>query len=220
MKRLKKTAICIGLLATLSVVGCVCPPTGYHSGMRTSYIPNCSPYDNACDPVGCDPCGPVEACGIVEYSGNPCGPQSCIPQFFAPKTYAPKVVDYRNSFSNLGNGVLLFGRGVLDITAAPFVIAGNLLSSGCRYEVLTFCDDVVPYGKTYRTVDPCTSACSSGCETCSRGFTEGIQYSAKVPNRTTSRTTSTVALPRRTNNSVIQASYQEPTAPVRFVQPR
>jgi len=203
------------LMATLSVVGCVCSPTGYHSGMRTGYVPNCTPYDNACDPVGCDPCAPIEACGVVEYGGNPCEPQSCIPQFFGPKTYAPKVVDYRHSFSNLGNGVLLFGRGLLDITAAPFVIAGNMLSSGCRYEVLTFCDNPIPYGGTYyQTVEPCSSACS-GCDTCSNGFTNGTQYSVKAP----SRMTPTAAQPRR-GNSVIQASYQEPTAPVRFVQPR
>ena len=205
MKRLKKTAIYICLLATLSVIGCVCPSTGYYSGMRTGCAPNCVAYDNACDPAGCDPCGPVETC-------NPCEPQSC--QVFAPKTYAPKVVDYRHSFSNLGNGVLLFGRGVLDIAAAPFVIAGNMLSSGCRYEVLTFCDSPATYGGTYyQTVDPCSSTCSSGCEPCSNGFTEGIQP------YTPSRTTSMMTLPYR-NNSVIQASYQEPTAPVRFAQPR
>jgi hypothetical protein len=138
-----------------------------------------------------------------------------MPKVFAPKAYAPKVVDYRHSFSNLGNGVLLFGRGILDITAAPFVIAGNMLSSGCRYEVLTFCDNPVSCGGTYyQTVEPCSSSCS-GCESCSNGFTEGIQHSVTVP----SRATSMVALPRR-NNSVIQASYQEPTAPVRFAQPR
>ena len=204
------------LLTTLSVVGCVCSPTVHYSGMRTGYVPNHATYDNACDPAGCDPCGPAEVCGAVEYSGNPCEPQSCAPTFFAPKTYAPKVVDYRHSFSNLGNGVLLFGRGILDISAAPFVIAGNLLSSGCRYEVLTFCDNVVPFSGTYhQTAEPCSSACSSGCETCSNGFTEGIQYNTQVP----SRATSVVTLPRR-NNSVVQASYEEPTAPVRFAQPR
>ena len=202
-------------MATLSVVGCVCSPSGYYTGVRTGCAPNCTPYDNACEPAGCDPCAPLEACGVGEYSGNPCEPQSCFPKMFAPKTYAPKVVDYRHSLSNLGNGVLLFGRGILDITAAPFVIAGNMLSSGCRYEVLTFCDGAVPYGGTYyQTVEPCSSACS-GCETCVNGFTDGIQYNVQTP----SRAPSVVTLPRR-SNSVIQASYQEPTAPVRFVQPR
>ena len=213
MKRIRIPALCLSLLATLSVVGCVCPPAGYYAGSRVASCAPCDTiYSSPCTPAGCDPCGPVEACGAVEYCGNPCGPQACGPSVYASRSFMPKTVDYRSSFSNLGNGVLLFGRGLLDLTAAPFVIAGNLLSSGCRYQVLTFCDNEIPVGNCYQSANPCSSPCSTGCDTCAGGYTEGIQYNAPV------RTTTFLAPPR--HNSVVQASYQEPTAPVRFSQPR
>ena len=211
MKRIKIIAICTSLLTTVSLVGCVCPPTSYYSGMRSCYAPTPVVYDNGCDPgcnPGCDPCGPVEACGVVD----PCGPQIC-----APQPYFPRTVDCRNTFSNLNNGILLVGRGILDVTAVPFVIVGNMLSSGCRYEVLTFCDNVT-YGNSYcRTVEPCTSACSSGCDSCAGGYNEGIQYNT---NSSALNHSTTLLAPPRRSNSVVQASYQEPTAPVRFVQPK
>ena len=202
MTRIKITAICMSLLATLSMVGCVCSPAGYYSGMQRNYIPSTITYDN-----GCDPCGTIESgCGVIEYSGNPCAPPTCV----------PRVTDCRTTFSHLGNGVLLIGRGVLDVTAAPFVIIGNALSSNCRYEVLTRCDNGYYGAVRYQTVEPCASPCTSGCDTCAGGYTEGIQFNTNVQNRTT-----VLPAPAYRSNGVIQASYQEPTAPVmRFVHPK
>jgi hypothetical protein len=200
MKRIKISAVCLSLLATLSVVGCVCPPTSYYSGIHRNYTPGFA---------ACDPCGPIDSgCEVIEFSSNPCAPQVYAPRY--------KVVDCRVSLTHIGNGVLLIGRGVLDITAAPFVLAGNLLSSGCRYEVLTICDDV-PFGHfQHPIVKPCAPACTTGCGTCDGGYTEGIQYNTSAQNRT--------LLPApvaRRSNAVIQAAYQEPIAPaVRFVQPK
>jgi hypothetical protein len=214
MKRFKIIAICTGLLVAASMVGCVCPPPGYYSGMHSGYVSNRVIYDNGCDSggceTGCDPCDPVEACGAVD----PCGPQ-----IIAPRTYIPKTVDCRSTFSNLSNGMVLMGRGVLDVAAAPFVVVGNMLSSGCRYEVLTFCDNVSYASPCYRTVEPCAPSCSSGCDSCAGGYTEGIQYNGNTSalHRSTSLLTPP---PLRMNNSVIQATYVEPTAPVRFVQPK
>ena len=216
MKRIKITAICVSLLATLSLVGCVCPPAGYHSGM----YPSGYSYSHGNMIFGGgDPCGGFGTadCGVIEYTGSPCTPQVC-----APQVCAPKIVDCHTSFSHLGNGILLVGRGILDVTAAPFVIVGNLLSSGCRYEVIPHCGDVF-YGDTCcQTVEPCGvshTPCSgngAGCETCAGGYTEGIQYNTSFQNRAT-----TLPAPARRNNSVMQASYQEPNMPgVRFVQPR
>ena len=204
MKRIKITTICMSLLATLSMVGCVCPPA-YHSGIyRSGYVSNDIAYGGACDP-----CGPAEPrCGeVIEYGGNPC---ASIP-------YAQKPADCRTAFSHLGNGVLLVGRGVLDVAAAPFVTVGNALSSGCRYEVLAHCDNVYYTSPCYPTIDPCEpAACTSGCETCANGYTEGIQYNMVPPNRF-----ATLLPPQpRTGSGVVQASYQEPTAPAaKFVHP-
>ena len=216
MKRIKITAICMSLLATLSMVGCVCPPAGYYSGMHRGYAPNHIPCDS-----GCDPCGPPEmGCGVIEYTGTPCAPQSCAPQPYMPPTCIPKVVDCRTTFSHLGNGVLLIGRGIIDITAAPFVILGNALSSNCRYEVLTRHDNVVCYTvPQYQMLEPCapscTSGCTGGCDTCAGGYTDGIQFGTSTQTRTM------LPAPAHRTNSVTQASYQEPTAPVmRFVQPK
>ena len=210
MKRIKITAICMSLLATLSMVGCVCPPTGYYSGMQRNYVPNHIAYDN-----GCDPCGPTESgCGVIEYTGNPCAPQTCVTQ-----PCAPKIVDCRTTFSHLSNGVLLIGRGVLDVTAAPFVIVSSMLSNGCRYEVFAHCDNVyytAPRYQSYQTIEPCAPTCSSGCDACSGGYTEGISFAPNVQSRST-----VIPAPAYRTSSVIQASYQEPTAPVmKFVQPK
>ena len=209
MKRIKITAICISLLASLSVVGCVCPPAQYF-GMHHGYAPNHIPYDGGCDPRGAvGSCGVVEDCGVVEYGGDFCAPRY------------NSVVDCRTTFSNLSNGILLTGRGVLDVAAAPFVIVGNMLSSGCRYELIKYCDTGF-YGQTFfQSAEPCgsvsTSGCASGCESCAGGFTEGVRYNVNTPHQTTT----VLPTPLRRSNSVIQAAYQEPTAPaVRFVQPK
>ena len=202
MKRIRITAICVSLLATLSMVGCVCTP-GYHSGVsRYGCHSGNIGYDG-----GCDPCGAAESgCGVIEYGGNPCAPS--------------KIVDCRNCLSNIGNGICLIGRGVLDATATPFIAIGGVLSSGCRYEVLAHCDNTYYGNPCYQTQSisspcaPCDPVCTSGCETCAGGYSEGIQYSTNVSNRA-------AMFPPRRNNAIIQASYQEPTAPaVRFVQPR
>ena len=223
MKRIKIAAVCTSLLATLSLVGCVCPPASYHSGIHyNSYVPGYSVYDN-----GCDPCGSIDSgCGVFEYAGDPCAPPVCPPPYCIPR-----VANFQSTFSNLGNGVLLIGRGILDVTAAPFVIVGNALSSGCRYEVLTYCDTPgITMTSCYPAVES-DGGCSSGCDTCAGGYSDGIQYNSGI-RYNTSPTHSNVhnsqvhssqmvplSPPRRTNG-VIHASYQEPTAAVRFVQPR
>ena len=213
MKRIKITAVCISLLATLSLVGCITPSTGYYSGMSRSYAPSPFAYDNGCDPCGIVESGCGTGCGTMGYGGNPCAPQTCV----------PRVVDCQTTFSHLGNGVLLIGRGILDVTAAPFVLVGNALTSNCRYEVLTRRDNVVCFAvPNYQTVEPCGSACTtgcttgcaSGCDSCSGGYTDGLQFN-NVQNRAT-----VLPAPAYRNNGVTQASYQEPTAPViKFGQP-
>jgi hypothetical protein len=220
MKRIKITVICMSLLATLSVVGCVCPPT-YYSGMnRVEYGHGSVCFDGGCDPCGDAGCssGYGPSCGsgygVIEYRSTPCFAQPC----------GPKIVNCRTTFSNLGNGVLLIGRGILDVTAAPFVVVGNALSSGCRYEVLAHCDNVCYSSPCCQAVEapcspvsalPCDPVGTSGCDTCNGGYNEGIQYNGNYQNQTTMLP----PMPRRMN-SVVQASYQEPTAPVvRFVQP-
>jgi hypothetical protein len=217
MKRIKITAICMSLLTTLALVGCVCPPASYHSGMYyNSYIPS----HTACE-SGCDPCGSVDSgCGVIEYDGNPCASSYCTPQYCVPR-----IANCRSTFSNLGNGVLLIGRGILDVTAAPFVLAGNVLSSGCRYEVLSYCDTpCVTMTSHCPIVEPCGSAyssgCSSGCDTCAGGYSDGIQYNTSAPNTSAYNSQMMPLPPPRRSNGIIHASYQEPTAPVRFVQPR
>jgi|GEM_PF-2710861 len=217
MKRIKITAICMSLLAILAVTGCVCPPA-YLPSMNRGVVSSHIPFDSGCDPCGpigscdmvdhCDPCGSVTYGGFVGFGGH-----SCAPQY--------KIVDCRTSFSNIGNGTLLIGRGVLDIAAAPFVLIGNMLSSGCRYELIKICDTGFFGQPLYQTVDPCCSVSTSGCDTCAGGFSEGIQYNVNSHQPQT-RVLPATALPTpaRRSSSVIQASHIEPTAPaVRFVQP-
>jgi hypothetical protein len=98
-------------------------------------------------------------------------------------------------------------------------VVGNVLSSGCRYEVLTYRDSI-PYCPPtgYQIIDPCCPVgISSGCDTCANGYTNGIQYNVSPQHLAT-------PLPapvRSRSNTVIQAAYQEPSTPaVRFVQPR
>ena len=225
MNRIKMTATVIYLLATLFATGCMCMP-GYYSGMsRYSYGPQISyghnyvGCDNACNPCGpeitCDPCGPEIPCaGVVEYGCNPCLPQH------------GTIVNCRTSFSNISNGVLLVGRGVLDITAKPFIIVGKVLSSGCQYEVIAHCPGVAYVGSVCHTVEACGSVGTSGCDSCDNGYAidngriqnmhQSMQY-----NNTQSRIALAPPLPQRSSNTVIQAAYVEPTRPViRFVQPR
>jgi len=201
MKRIKITAICISLLTTLSTVGCVCTP-GYYSGMpRTSYGHGNVVFDNSCN--SCDPCSPEIECSVVEFDCNPCAPR-------------PKIVNCRTSLANISNGTLLVGRGMLDIAAAPFVVIGNVLSSGCQYEVIAHCPDVRYGGPVCQPLKPCSSVSTSGCDSCDNGYSEGIQFDVSSNGRTM------LSQPMQYgNNSIIQASHREPTASgVRFVQPR
>ena len=205
MKRIRIIAVCMSLSATLSMVGCMCTPSYYSGAQRHGYgYGHCSTNSFGCD-TGCDPCGGAEAhCGgVIEYGGNFCAP--------------PRVANCRHSLSNVGNGICLVGRGLLDITAAPFVAIGGILSSGCRYEVIAHCDNNVVCYPVQTISEPCGSVGTSGCETCADGYTEGIQYNTSAISRPV--TFQPVAQPHR--SGVVQASYVEPTAPViRFVQPR
>lgn len=209
MKKIKMIAICMSLAATLSMVGCVCGPGGYYAGASQAYYPGVSGCgdmscgDMACD-TGCDPCDPCEMpmdCGVIECAPSPC--------------FASPMINCRTSFSNIGNGVCLLGRGVLDATAAPFIVVGRVLSSGCRYNVSVDCGEMY-CGPVCETVTPCSSCGStgtSGCANCSEGFTEGIEYDTTAKNRPV------LAAPRK--HTVVQAVYQEPTTPpVKFVQPK
>ena len=214
MNRIKNITICLSLCVTLSMVGCVCTP-GYYSGMP-QYAYHSSSVSMGCDTgcdTGCDPCGPIETgcgpadCGVIESSGIFCAP--------------PRIRSCRTSLSHIGNGICLVGRGVLDIAATPFVAIGGILSSGCRYEVIAHCDTPC-YSSHYtvQNVEPCGqsgSSCTSGCETCSSGYTEGIQYNTSAITRPP---TLMPPFPTR-KNTVVQAAYQEPTRPaVRFSQPK
>lgn len=205
----------MSLSMTFYLAGCICPPGGYQSGM---YRPGYTPY-HACFEGACDPCGPVETgcnggcgdvgCSGIEYGCNPCAPASCM-------SCMPRMTDCRSSFANLGNGVFLIGRGILDVAGAPLVAIGSVLSSGCRYEVLSICPEVSYVGSCYTTSEPCSpAACSPGCESCANGYTEGMRYNTSAKNWAAS-----IPPPPRLGSSVIQASYQEPTAPAaKFVQP-
>ena len=204
----------MSLLATLSMVGCVGTP-GYYSRVsqpRVSYGYNSAVVNDPCAP--CDPCGPEIDCGTIEYSSNFCAPRC-------------KIVDCRTSLSHLSNGVLLVGRGVLDITAAPFIAVGNLLSSGCQYEVIAHCPGGYSRAPIVRTTKPCsavgTSGCgTSGCDSCDDGYSEGIQYEIHPQSiQTYSRVLSPPVQQYNRSNSVIQTSYRELSTPgVRFTQPR
>ena len=231
MKRINITAFCVCLLATLSTVGCMCTP-GYYAGMPgyCSGMPqvgydygNCGHggviFDDPCGPCGSAPCAEAACggncgvpCGVVKFGGNPCAP-------------CPPIANCRTSLYNIGNGALLIGRGVLDVTAAPFVLVGNLLSSGCQYEVITHCPEVSYCGTMCQTVDPCYSVGSSGCascDSCNNGF-NGNGYIEEVSQNGYGYTQSR-AIPSPTphmSHSVIQAAHREPINPgARFVQPR
>jgi len=200
MKKFKTIAICISLLATLSMTGCICTP-GYYSGVsQYSYGYGGTVFN---DP--CDPCGPEMSCGTVEFAGNPCVP-------------CPPAVNCLTPLTNIGTGVILVGRGVLDITAAPFVLAGKILSSGCQYEVIAHCPTVHHIGSVYQSVTPCSSPCSSigtsGCDSCGDGH-YGNGY---IDDQSRTLTAPPVL---RKSNTVIQAAHREPSRNgVKFVQPR
>ena len=231
MKRIKITAICISLLATLSTVGCMCtpgfhpsysfgPPVSYGHNSYGSYscstFGHSSMFDAPCGPCAPVPCAPEVTCGvgfgIFEFGGNPCAP-------------CPPRLNCRSALYNIGNGTLLIGRGVLDITAAPFVLVGNLLSSGCQYEVIKHCPEVSFCGPVYQTFDPCsyvgTSGCVSGCDSCGNEHFNGNGHNGYVVEDGFSFNRATPPPPQRRSTSVIQAAHREPITPsVRFAQPR
>ena len=232
MKRIRITAMCLCLLATLSTVGCICAP-GYYAGMPgcCSGMPAVScdlgnyghggvVFDTPCAPCGAEMgCGGgCGSCGVVEFAGDPCAPCSTMP--CAP---CPPIVNCRTSLSNISNGVLLIGRGVLDVSAAPFVIVGNLLSSGCQYEVIAHCPET-HCGTVYQTIEPCGSVGSSGCDSCNNGYI-GNGFSNGYIEETShngyhSQMMVSQPMPHR-SHTVIQAAHREPITPgVRFVQPR
>ena len=196
MKRIKITAICVSLLATLSMTGCMCTPGYFSCPPQYSYGHGGVIFDDACAP-----CGPEMSCGTVGYDCNPCVP--CSP-----------TLNCQNSLTNIGTGVLLVGRGVLDITATPFVLAGKILSSGCQYEVIAHCPAVYQVGSVCQSVDPCNSVITSGCDSCGNGhFGNGY-----IDDQ--SRTTTHPPVLRK-GNLVVQAGYKEPiSSGVKFVQPR
>jgi len=255
MKRIKITAIFISLLATLSMAGCIVSP-GFHHGMsHFGYSPHFS-HGFTYGPSGLvfgDPCGPCEphiSCGPIMSRGPivSCGPEivchpaiptcSVIVKATGPPYFPQRgtIVDCRTSLSNIGKGVLLVGRGVRDMTAAPFVVVGNLLSGGCRFEVLTHCPtkSFCAPALHVATPHPCCSVSTSGCDTChhgfhdhgfEHGFDQGVDQgfmrrSIQADSNVHSRAVISSPMPRR-SSSVIQAAHVEPTTPgVRFVQPR
>jgi hypothetical protein len=156
------------------------------------------------------------SCGIFPLTGPPYFPQR------------GTIVDCRTSLANIGSGALLIGRGVLDITAAPFVVVGNLLSGGCRYEVIAHCPEISFRGPAYQVVDPCCSVSTSGCHSCSNGhfgnghFGNGHFGNGYIIEDGFSHNRTHLSQPmQRRNTSVIQAAHREPMPPgVRFVQPR
>ena len=221
MKRFKNTAIGICLLATLSVAGCICVP-GYYPGVpMISYGPKFSyghssvVFDDPCGPcapeMACGPCGPEIMCGnVIEFGGPPRFPKR------------GTIVDCRTSLSNITKGTLLVSRGVRDITATPFVVIGNLLSSGCRYEVIAHCPEIRPFSSSPQIVKPCCAVSSSGCESCDNGLfiDNGFSQGRQFDTHSHSRMILSPPMPR-TSNSIIQATHVEPITPgVRFVQPR
>jgi len=214
MKRIKITAICVSLLATLCMVGCISSPMHYHGmhNMHRGHISSFAVHN------GCDPCGPAVGCGDVCGVGS--GFSSGIMtsgRIYCPPRHTP--VDCQSAFANITNGAFLTTRGILDLTAAPFVIIGNLLSHNYGYKVVPYCKDIPVTGISHQVISPCSSVsvsgCMPGCETCAGGFSEGIRYNVHPQHH------STILPPSvRRSHSVVQASYSEPITPgVRFIQP-
>jgi len=213
MKRIRITAICVSLITALSMVGCM--SNIHHQGMHRSGFMHSSGFAHSGQSFGCDPCMPVMdiGCGsVLEFGHGFCA--------------SPKVVDCKSAFANLSNGAFLTGRGILDITAAPFVIVGNLLSGNYRYDVFAspkrhhFANFANP---CHQVIGACCSAGSFGCDTCAGGFTEGIRYNmrsqSQSPARSHHQASTLPPPPPRLSNPVIQASHQTPSSSVRFVQP-
>ena len=197
MKRIKITAVCISLLATLSMTGCICTP-GYYSGIsQCNYGHGGVVFD---DP--CGPCGSDMSCGAAEINYNPCVP-------------CPPAMGCLTPLTNIGTGVILVGRGTLDIVATPFMLAGKLLSSGCQYEVIAHCPTTCHVGPVYQSIDPCGSVGTSGCDSCGNGH-----FGNGYIDETQSRILTPPPVLRK-SNAVVQATYREPISTgAKFVQPR
>ena len=222
MKRIKITAILVCFLATLFLTGCVAGP-GFYSGVsHFGYGPVISYdygsfgcggviFDNSCGPCGPEmscsvPCGAVETCSDV-----------CVPSHAS-------IVDCRTSLTNIGNGVRLIGRGVRDMTATPFIVAGKILTSGCRYEVIAHCPRVQVFDSFSCIADSCCTVSTSGCNSCDSGFIDngfidhGFINNGFINNGHTQRiqheisSQSRVISPpvQRSSNSVIQAWHSAP----------
>ena len=189
------------LLSVLCLSGCVTPP-GQQLGMQRGFISNQAFYGG-----GYNPCGAVESCGVIN-----CG----------HGLSRPAIASCRDTFANISNGSFLVQRGLLDITAAPFVLIGNLLSTDYRYEVLAYRDAVRYASPCCQAVDACSAIGISGCETCSSGFSEGRLFGATQTHQASRLIPPAPRLVSpHVGNSIIQASYQEPTAPAaKFVHPR
>ncbi|MDR0521255.1 MAG: hypothetical protein LBH00_05325 [Planctomycetaceae bacterium] len=196
MERNKIIALCLIVLSVLPAAGCVSATMAYRTGGCIS--PCAVSYaEPACDPCGETGCGEGEiACGntvmggaVISGTCDPCAGHG--------------VIHGQHCLSNIGNGVRLIGRGVLDAAAVPFIVVGKVLSSGCRYEVITDCSgsglgfgdtfsfggcpgggcsQEVYYGDNYMQpqdfVDPCTPQMSVPCSPCTGTVTTGCSSCA------------------------------------------
>jgi hypothetical protein len=204
MKRVKFSALCIGVLLTLCSAGCVCTPNsrgfncsggGYYGGANNGCgIADCGTgCDTGCDAnASCSPCDTVRESAVYPYS--PCLPKcgGCL--------------------KNVAVGTCLVGRGVLDIAAAPFLCVGNLLSHdyGCL-------DRMGPGYDEYPCADPCTSVSGSSCNPCSRTVEDGTIINDEPVDAPKLDNKHTSVMPKPTNK-VVQASYLQPKT--KFGTPR
>lgn len=176
----------IVLLTAATMVGCSCYPYGYNRSCMTGACTTGGVVDYVDGGPGA---GEANCGGYVSGYGGGCGCGS---------------VGCGSSYGGdclrcIGNTIKVVGEGALAVAAAPFVIAGHIICSGCNgYETYPNCgcSNEVYYGdncsQQHDFVDPCgkggdcgcgTSATTfSGCARCSGGYVEGVQPAGNPGN--------------------------------------
>ncbi|GHT22627.1 hypothetical protein FACS189419_05450 [Planctomycetales bacterium] len=235
MKWNRLSALCIGVLFILSSVGCMCTP-GYRpcgiGGIGCAgpgvydYYNNgnyCSDCRQSSCVTGCDETAACNPCEEVD-SYSPCS--------------AHGAVNCGSCLGNLGTGVVLVGRGVLNVAAAPFLLVGNLLSKdyGCAERFNGNCCGEAYYGdncyQPHDFNDPCNGSVQGGfsgrggCANCNRQINHGengtvIQDGTVIEdvpvNSLPNGNTQGFVKPKPTSR-VVQAGYLQPKT--KFVKPQ
>ncbi len=173
MKNIHLIGLCA--LLVLSCLGCACGFPGGPCNTFSYMGPGVVDYVDGGMCAGEAVCGD---CGIVT---NSIGCNTCGGMGYGVGRM--RGANRGQCLNRVGNGIAVVGGAALDLAAAPFVVAGKILTGGCCYETYPNCgcSNEVYYGdncyQAHDFSDPCAcggvvnsgTVAGGGCSSCGEG---------------------------------------------------